>query len=501
MNNFFNFSNYIIKILFYFFIFLTLCFCLTSSNTLLTGNNTTFSTFIIIISILIITFFLVFLKNHQFIKETILGNQKLIALILFSFTVVFQLLYVFNVHPVIGFDAGAIHNALFRPNSSELRGYFSSNVNNIFPLILQYRISKFFNQNSWFFFELLSVIFVDISVLINTLIVILIDYRKAALSIIIQSLWLLFYPMAIIPYTDNWVLPFVSFYLLFAVITFFTDSRLLHRTITAFITGIFFIVSYNTKPSSVIPMVAIILYLFLKAICKKFSNKQLISMLATMIIFFFGAFSTTIVTKHAIQKQTIVQIIPNREVPPIHFIQIGMTGRGGYNAHDALMMSILQTKQAREKYSKEKIKTILKNRGINYLPFLVRKHGYNSSDGTFSWLLEGHFINQKVNYHVHGIKKFFIDFTMPNGKNLYNYKFIAQLLWINIILILAFSFKSNTPFVQVMRLSIVGSFVYLLIFEGGRSRFFIQFLPTFFIMWSLVFNEAHLKIKQIINQL
>ena len=79
---------------------------------------------------------------------------------------------------------------------------------------------------------------------------------------------------------------------------------------------------------------------------------------------------------------------------------------------------------------------------------------------------------------------------MPKGANLHNYQFLAQLWWISVVVILAFSWQAEGPIIQSLRLGIIGAFLYLLIFEGGRRRYIIQFLPMFLVMWSLVFGRT-----------
>lgn len=49
---------------------------------------------------------------------------------------------------------------------------------------------------------------------------------------------------------------------------------------------------------------------------------------------------------------------------------------------------------------------------------------------------------------------------------------------------------------DVLRLGIVGGFCYLLIFEGGRSRYIIQFLPLFILLTIIVFPSVVSMLKE-----
>lgn len=59
-----------------------------------------------------------------------------------------------------------------------------------------------------------------------------------------------------------------------------------------------------------------------------------------------------------------------------------------------------------------------------------------------------------------------------------------------LLLIIALGWRSKNKLTQILRLSIVGLFMYLLIFEGGRSRYLIQGLSVFWLMASLVLPDT-----------
>ncbi|WP_081780100.1 hypothetical protein [Ligilactobacillus apodemi] len=51
-------------------------------------------------------------------------------------------------------------------------------------------------------------------------------------------------------------------------------------------------------------------------------------------------------------------------------------------------------------------------------------------------------------------------------------------------------FKQTDPIVQMLKLTLIGGFLYLLLFEGGRSRYMIQFLPSLLILATLSADNA-----------
>ncbi|MBD7894720.1 hypothetical protein H9564_03145 [Limosilactobacillus sp. Sa3CUN2] len=490
------FVNICVKDIFTFLITITLLFSLFSLNLLLSGEYETNYTIVLIVLIFIFIIGTFFQGFRKILKKIFVVHQLRMSLFFLVFALIVQMLFLYCIHPVIGFDAGAIHNALLTPQNAEIRGYFSSNVNNIFPLMFQYWIVSLLHNSSWFLCESVTVFLVDLSALLNIGTVLIMDQAKFSLICYIQSVWLILYPMAIVPYTDNWVLPFVSLFIFLVSVFWVSNSSIAMKICASIISGVVLTLIYNMKPSGIVPVIAVFLMIML-SLCFSTKEKKRLLYKATVftISFAIGFIPSFNFIKTQISHQRIVQVLPGREVPAIHFIQIGMSGDGGYSAHDALMMSVLQTKHQRVDYSQKKIREELSEKGINYVPFLIRKQGLNSSDGTFAWLREGHFINQRVNYNLKGIRGFFTSFTMPEGVNLHNYQFLAQIWWISIVIILNFSWSADGSIIQCLRLGIIGAFLYLLIFEGGRSRYIIQFLPMFLIMWSLVLEEAVWTIK------
>jgi hypothetical protein len=61
------------------------------------------------------------------------------------------------------------------------------------------------------------------------------------------------------------------------------------------------------------------------------------------------------------------------------------------------------------------------------------------------------------------------------------YRYFSQILWVGIsFLVFSFSlisFNYQKLFYFWLKLSLIGSFLFLLIFEGGSSRYLIQFFP------------------------
>ena len=131
------------------------------------------------------------------------------------------------------------------------------------------------------------------------------------------------------------------------------------------------------------------------------------------------------------------------------------------------------------------IKDTLKNYGpFGYLQFLLKKNTNNTSNGAFGWLQEGNFILAPATNRLQQL-------VYPNGSHLLDYFFISQVVWIILIVILTLGYKSpknSESIIMILKLSIIGSLMYLLLFEGGRSRYLIQFLPQIILLAGIYLN-------------
>lgn len=510
-NKIFNFGNKSIVILFNFFFIPIVYFAIVSKNIVL-GDNTFFGTsttwvsLIFILGIIcLILLVVVFEKIRYLLWKIIIKYDYITAYCLFFIAIVIQIFFIHYFHPAIGFDAGAIHAALTNTTDAEIRAYYSLNSNNLPILLLQHELTKIFSTNSWLFFDLITLVLVDTSALFNILSVSIIDKKKVPTAIYIHALWLMIFPMISVPYTDTWVLPFVAFYILNYCIIAFGEVSLLIKVIATLFLGAGVTCAYLMKPSSIIGFIAIILvelvYIFYHKNREENKKRVRKKIGFYFILFLFSSLFTYCFVNNILVNQTYIRIDRSRTNPPIHFISMGVSGEGGYNAKDALAMAQLPTKAARVKYSEDKLKERIKNKGVfGYIKFLVQKHSNNTSDGTFSWVKEGNFIAKNQPKTSDGkISKILKSFFYLYGNNIADFRFIAQLWWCAILILIALGWNEKEKFIQVLRLTLVGGFLFLLIFEGGRSRYLIQFLPIILILATLLQQSSIRNIKSIIK--
>lgn len=164
-------------------------------------------------------------------------------------------------------------------------------------------------------------------------------------------------------------------------------------------------------------------------------------------------------------------------------------------------MVMLPKRQEKIAYSKKLWSKRIKNLGpVGYLKFLIKKQGANTADGTFGWLKEGHFFRENQKPPLQGISNLFKNFIYLYGRNIADFRFAAQLWWIFLLTAVALGFGKQNQLRQMLKLALIGGFIFLLIFEGGRSRYMIQFLPILLLLASLSFENTVINVKKLTSK-
>lgn len=476
---------------------MTFIFALTSSNLILGDNKVTkigttgFTTIILFIFALIGLVLYLSPKSRKFVHLIFIDKSKITSALCLVIAVITQICFILLVHSGIGFDVSGVHQGMTMPKNIEIIGYFSVNPNNLGLLLFQLFFKNIFHTTSWTFFQFITMVLVDLSALFNLLSISIIDKSKLALGMYIHSLWLIAFPAIIVPYTDTWVIQFVAIYIFCYCAIAYTDWNKFIKIFLVIILGICVSAAYFIKPSAIIPAIAIVIIEINQLLKTEHKNWLWLLILAFA---FAGSLSTSYYQINKIIKnQTYIQVNSFRAKPMIHFINMGLSNSGDYNAKDSFKMVTLIHKKDRINYSVKSIHKRLHKMGpVGYLAFLVKKQGNNTSDGTFAWLRDGDFVPMKHSPAKHGFKGKVQNFFYLYGNNVGDFRFLTQIWWCIWLGGIFFAWKDNRKITQAMRLSIIGGFIFLLIFEGGRSRYLIQFLPAFLIL--LTFNfEISLK--------
>ncbi|MCM2437067.1 hypothetical protein EFS54_06645 [Periweissella beninensis] len=480
------------------FIGLTFYFALVSPNLTLgdtvtkqtIGDQTTWVTIVFLLILIIGGLVSVVNPTLQvWLKKVFINKGYLTGSILLAGAFGVQILVIVNTHPAIGFDPGALHDALINPKQSDLQSYFSYNTNNLPLLLVQHALSLLVNSHSWLVFDLINSALLGITVALNLLAVYIINSQCLKAALYLHAAWLMVFPMVLVPYSDIAVLPLVSALIVLYALTNKLKNQLLLGGL-AIGMGVIGASIYFIKPSAIIPIIALYILEIIMLNRKNFIKTGLL-----LGIIGISLATTYTYVQQGLNQQNYIKIEKKRTIPAIHFISMGVSGDGGYNAKDALAMAKQPSQAKMRAYSKQKLIARLQKKGFwGYLRFLLHKQNKNSADGTFAWLIEGNFMD--VHPTGSGLKRLIQEFYYPQGKHLADFRYIAQVWWIAILGVIVLGWQQKNKFTMVMRLAIIGGFVYLLIFEGGRSRYLIQFLPMFLVLASLCWVTSINLIKE-----
>ncbi|GAB2027628.1 hypothetical protein OfM2_15320 [Lactovum odontotermitis] len=196
-------------------------------------------------------------------------------------------------------------------------------------------------------------------------------------------------------------------------------------------------------------------------------------------------------------------------MPPTLWIAFGLTWQyddafgsriGVYNPQDVWNLTEIPEYKKRQDESVKLIEQRLKDFGLpGYLQFLYNKYDANTSDGTYGWGFyhQDFFMGQNLNkskalapFINSSFGKFLrsfiyrnnpVDQTKDTSTHVYVYRLLSQLVFILMVIgvFLSVIRKEDYNFNHIwLLLTLMGGMAFLLIFEGGRSRYLIQFLPS-----------------------
>ena len=108
---------------------------------------------------------------------------------------------------------------LFRSNmQSWMPGYYSQYPNILFMLVIEKKLTGIGTSQLVYVLANLGMLY--LSVILNVLCVYILNKEKLPVVMYIQTCWLLLFPMSIVPYTDVYILPFISLALIsYALLT------------------------------------------------------------------------------------------------------------------------------------------------------------------------------------------------------------------------------------------------------------------------------------------
>ncbi|MDR1012894.1 MAG: glycosyltransferase family 39 protein [Lactobacillales bacterium] len=366
--------------------------------------------------------------------------------------------------------------------------YFSENPNNLF-LYCFIRLFRwmfcFLNKTN--FLILLQVmnvaaiaLFVFILYLVSSR---LFSRRIGVIGYFLGIFAILFSPWGYVVYTDTLSLPLIAF-ILWILTSLFDDFRKDYFAkkkwiyLKSALTGIFTGLAYLMKPSAILFMFSLFLVILLSN-WKENKSKKILFFSGCWLILSFSAIKISF--DFFINHQSMLTIDYEKAKPWTHFIMMGLIEKGGFSGEDVAATNRMPSRKEKVSMNLSVIFQRLKKYGwLGYVRFLLLKNKHNTSDGAFGLGGEDCFIRPVIR-RKNFISNWLFEIFFESGRKKYVYYFFAQVVWLGItFLMLIFSlasFYSKSGLILWLKLSLVTDFTFLLLFEGGRSRYLLQFLP------------------------
>ena len=225
-----------------------------------------------------------------------------------------------------------------------------------------------------------------------------------------------------------------------------------------------------------------------------------LTLLSTGLV--YGALNT------AVKHQTAVPILEGEGLAkgPLLFINLGLTDIGHNQADmkEGLLKYVDEDKRDeynngmfKNEYIIKEIKRRLKEYGpIGLLGHLYTKQSLTVAEGTLGWLYRDveyektPVINPLYERYTKDfpfakwVRTYFLSTDRPQYKY---YEFLKQVIWIIMAAGLVFVYlkKREEDDIHFLSLAVFGGLLFLTIFEGGKTRYLIQFLPQILLLASI----------------
>lgn len=407
-----------------------------------------------------------------------------------SLTVIWQWNLVYALSGRINWDPGMLLSLAESKHYPWLSSYFSSYPNNFFY--------TFFERTVWDLMGMLGyqtehnflIVLGELNYLILDLSALLLywslkkqfNQRVATWSLVLNWLLIITAPFGVLPYTDvpAYFLTTVQISLIVAAHLVKSNLRILLVVLYGMVGGL----NYFIKPSTIIFTIALVIVSILHA------RKKLMRILTVLLMSGCIGFAGIYISGSYLQTHNhLVKIDKSRSYPLNHFIAIGLTDNGGWTAYDAEMNTKIKDPKQRKKFNDKLIVKRLQQRGfIGYLRFLAHKQMMTTQSVSWGWGEEGgaNYLNRPFVKHPNFLqkiqRKIFMSYDHSYKAEAANYrwngyKLIIQLVWLATIFAMLVGVKENDVKEFTIKMTILGSLMFLLIFEGGVSRYLIQFMP------------------------
>ncbi|UQS81548.1 glycosyltransferase family 39 protein [Bombilactobacillus folatiphilus] len=448
-----------------------------------------------VLSLLIIILGMIFVVGWYFWRRMTIRTKVKIAWLLFICGVALQIILILTLSTGSTWDPQVTLNSLVRryvykdksiPFHTMTYNYLSYCPNNLFLFYFYAGLQKMalwlHVTLSWTFINWFNALAIDVSVLIFYATgKKILPKNQSLLLFILLTLTFIWSPWVVITYTDTLSLLTTSLALWLLILLLRTKSS--WRYLEAISMGLVIAIGYYLKASSVIFAVAACLISLIMVMFKSPKRWRNVGLLATACVsfgLFFGLFGQINKT------QKLYPINTSLKHPSTYYMMLGSQGVGDWNQRDFARMLATKGQNNKRKLSIDVYTQRVKKMNWRYLPFLARKFYYTVQDGSWGWgrnsNANGFLLQTRPQKRTIG--GYLRSLFYPLGRHVSIFYVVAQCWWI-LLLVLALpscwqQLKRQPNLLQSgLNLTILGSILYLLLFESGMSRYLIQFLPFY----------------------
>ena len=412
-----------------------------------------------------------------------------------------QIVFMLSAELFIRRDAAVVYTGAFGLlKESSISSYLSRNPNNL-PLFLYERFFyQLFGGAGLWVMQALNMVFVNAgAILLYRLGLKHYDQKVADWVYTLYVVLICYSPYFYSMYTDIPPLPLIALQLGLAL-DLLKGSESGAQWKTSLWLGLLSGLTMLIRPTTIIVVIAFWMVLFFKGQWKVFGKVFALTLLSTGLV--FGALNT------AVKHQTDVPILKGEGLTkgPLLFINLGLTDIGHNQADmkEGLLKYVDEDKRDeynngmfKNEYIIKEIKRRLKEYGpIGLLGHLYTKQSLTVAEGTLGWLYRDveyektPVINPLYEPYTKDlpvakwIRTYFLSTDRPQYRF---YEFVKQLVWIVMAagLVLVYLKKKNDDEFRFLSLAVFGGLLFLTIFEGGKTRYLIQFLPQILLLASI----------------
>lgn len=415
--------------------------------------------------------------------------------------ILFQIAVILSANLMVRSDAAVVLKGAFELiEPASISSYLTRNQNNLFLFLYERFFYKLFGFKAVWILQLLGLIYINsTSWILYKTGQRFVNQGVADLTFAFYILLMAFSPYVIQTYTDIAGLPFlaIQLYLILGAIKAEQVSSLSMIGL-----GLVATLALSFRPTGAISIIAFFMILFLSREWKKLGKSLVIFGLTFGASYGLNIFVQT--------YQTEVVIMKGEELSKswFTFINLGLTYTGTDQADmkQGLLQYVPEFEHgnynngmfSNENELKE-IKRRLKEYTLaTFSEHLLYKYSKTIYDGTLNWIYldpnkeKTDFISPLYIYTMDNVAAEWIRQTIiqKDGENFKFYRLLKQPVWIMVSLglfLAAWMYRKDKQ-VHFLLLSVFGGILFLMIFEGGKARYLLQFLPQIILLSSVGYN-------------